>query len=476
MHGGMRVLAPLGLGLCLAGPAPAQQIPQPAGHEPGMGRPAEFTSLLADAGLVGRFVMDIAFGPDEAVWVASANGLYRCDGYTWRRFSRADGLPGDFVRSVCVTREGTVWVGTDRGLAVGREGGWAAAPGAIAGPNVRRIIEDADGTIWVCCDTWLRPDVPAGISALREGRWTTWSQDDGLPAEGAFDLFRASDGRIFATTATGLALFAERCWEQVGLAGAGRDTRVWSVVESGAGLMATTTSGLYREMAGVWRLTNCAFRGASEAKSLVRLGDEILGIRESNGLRLARLGELELESIGAPFAGDGYVEVVRPAPDGSVWIGGYNLLVRWVPGGREWQRCADSPVGMELDSSGRVWLLGADGSFVQEPDGWRSEPLVRGRAAFDLHDRVWSWQAGELTLADGGVPWRFDGSHTGCASISDVVVDPHAARRAWLVGTSPHGARRVAHSTGRGAGGSRWRRRDTRCATSASIRRGASCS
>ena len=68
-------------------------------------------SLLDDAGLFGRFVFYVDFDREGKAWIASSAGLYVYDGYTWTQFSQSDGLPSNFVRSLKVARDGTVWVG-----------------------------------------------------------------------------------------------------------------------------------------------------------------------------------------------------------------------------------------------------------------------------------------------------------------------------------------------------------------------------
>ena len=81
-------------------------------------QPWRVTSFLEDANLQGRGVFFLDFEADGTVWIAASDGLYRYDGYRWDRYTSAHGLPSDYVRSVRVTHDGELWVGTDRGAGV----------------------------------------------------------------------------------------------------------------------------------------------------------------------------------------------------------------------------------------------------------------------------------------------------------------------------------------------------------------------
>ena len=165
-------------------------------------------SLLDDAGLSGRFVFFVDFDRHGNAWIASSEGLYSYDGYTWTRYSQRDGLPSNFVRSVRVAGDGTLWIGTNKGVATRDAQGRITVlkDAGPAGPNVRRIVEDPDGTLWFCSDTWLTPNASSGLASYRRGEWTIYRQEDGLPGNYVSDYFRDSAGRRFVLSSDGLAV------------------------------------------------------------------------------------------------------------------------------------------------------------------------------------------------------------------------------------------------------------------------------
>lgn len=54
----------------------------------------------------------------DAAWVGTTDGLYRVDSNSHMiRYTSADGLPDDYIRSVAIGDKGDVWAGTEHGLA-----------------------------------------------------------------------------------------------------------------------------------------------------------------------------------------------------------------------------------------------------------------------------------------------------------------------------------------------------------------------
>ena len=88
------------------------------------------------------------------------------------------------MRSVRITRSGELWVGTDRGVASLQDQRFVArATGdVLAGPSIRRIVEDRDGSLWFCCDQWPDRGAASGLTHWRSGSHRSYRVDDGLPS------------------------------------------------------------------------------------------------------------------------------------------------------------------------------------------------------------------------------------------------------------------------------------------------------
>ncbi len=105
---------------------------------------------------------------DGALWFGSwGKGVARLKGAQWREFTRADGMPSDFVRQIAIAPGGSIWVATKSG-------------GAYISP---------DGIVTSLISPDFPPDASnamASVSCLRDGRV----------------LFGMEDGRILAYNAS----------------------------------------------------------------------------------------------------------------------------------------------------------------------------------------------------------------------------------------------------------------------------------
>ncbi len=71
--------------------------------------------LTGEQGLPVEDLRCLAIDPDAA-WLGTARGVVRFDGERWRYFGGRMWLPDDDVRSLCVDHDGSLWVGTGKGL------------------------------------------------------------------------------------------------------------------------------------------------------------------------------------------------------------------------------------------------------------------------------------------------------------------------------------------------------------------------
>jgi signal transduction histidine kinase/CheY-like chemotaxis protein/ligand-binding sensor domain-containing protein len=70
-----------------------------------------------EAGLTDLDIHCILQDKEGFLWVGSHYGLFRYDGFEFRRFTTENGLPGNGIASLHEDSGGTLWVGTSRGVA-----------------------------------------------------------------------------------------------------------------------------------------------------------------------------------------------------------------------------------------------------------------------------------------------------------------------------------------------------------------------
>jgi signal transduction histidine kinase/ligand-binding sensor domain-containing protein len=160
---------------------------------------------VAVAGLAKEVVYSISGGAGD-VWLARQHGgltRLRTNGRTVsdRTFTKADGLAQDNVYAVLRARDGSVWAGTlSAGLSHLKNDRFTTftTEDGLASNTVAALAETADGTLWVA--------TPNGVSYQAGIGWGRLSTRDGLPSNDVSTLFEDSAHDMWIGTAAGLAL------------------------------------------------------------------------------------------------------------------------------------------------------------------------------------------------------------------------------------------------------------------------------
>jgi ligand-binding sensor domain-containing protein len=95
-------------------------------------------------------IRSIAQTPDGYLWLATEFGVLRFDGVRplpWQP-PAGQNLPSDQIISLLASRDGTLWIGTGKGLASWKDDKLTQYP-QIAGQYVFRLLEDREGAVWV---------------------------------------------------------------------------------------------------------------------------------------------------------------------------------------------------------------------------------------------------------------------------------------------------------------------------------------
>ncbi|HET7842720.1 MAG TPA: diguanylate cyclase, partial [Xanthomonadales bacterium] len=162
----------------------------------------------------------IVQGDDGHVWLGtSESGLFEVDGrHIVRRFRQVDGLPDDAVLAIHRDADGTLWLGTHKGLARLRDGKVARFPAGrgLDEDPVFQVLDDRRGTFWLTSPHALVAMPRAEVEAVLDGRETRvsvkrYGRDDGLGSDlGSGGTQPAgtvlADGTLAIPTVGGLAL------------------------------------------------------------------------------------------------------------------------------------------------------------------------------------------------------------------------------------------------------------------------------
>jgi len=149
------------------------------------------------------------------MWLGTATGLFRYDGYTFKRFAHnptdTNSISGDFIWSVCEDSSGDLWIGTSgRGL-----NRYVRSEDKFI--RYRNIRDDTtsllgDEVAWVFVD--LKNDVWAGswtngLNKLNRatGAFARYTSLQVFPSNNINRIFEDMSGRFWVGTRRGLALF-----------------------------------------------------------------------------------------------------------------------------------------------------------------------------------------------------------------------------------------------------------------------------
>ncbi|MCH8332217.1 MAG: hypothetical protein IH946_12740 [Bacteroidetes bacterium] len=178
-----------------------------------------FVHTLFPPQLVDKFQSEIAIGPDCRVYVGTYGaGLAVYDGTSWEAWTKQSTdsiINNDFINSVMVSEDGTLWVGHSgqAGLLRWRtNGAWnlytkANTSGGLAHSTIRNLAEDKEGNIWVGTED--------GVSRFKNPGWNTWNTPD-IPNAVIQDVDHdAVNDETWVATSQGAAFYNGTNWTKV---------------------------------------------------------------------------------------------------------------------------------------------------------------------------------------------------------------------------------------------------------------------
>jgi PAS domain S-box-containing protein len=435
-------------------------------------RPWQVTSYTEDAGLVGRYVLGLAFEPDGTLWVGASGGLSRYDGYNWRNYTTSNSsLPSSLVRCVLPTRDGLLWVGTDQGAGVfdPKKGTFdrRGSEKGLAGPSVRRIYEDPDGTVWFCADRWPETSTTGGLASWKNGVWTRYRVADGLPSEDAMNYLRGSKGRQFVMTTRGVAERRGERWRPLPEPGLPTGTLVWAMAEAADGTLFAQVNdprqSVFALRGGQWRsvsenvLTICATPAG-----------EVLAVQFDRQRGQGQLLRWDGAALGAIATTTARLDLtgltqMGQAPDGSAWLVGRGLLARWQVAGGEWAAYASLPPPRLLDAEGMVWFADDRQAIRRRGSGFETVRNFHGPIWAGGTRGVWARVGTALVRLTQTNRTEFSEADTGLRQINGCVADVRGGT--WFHGRDAHNGYAVALFDGR-----RWIRASAKSQASYRVR------
>lgn len=290
----------------------------------------------------------------QTLWIGTEGaGLTRVERGTFRTYSKKDGLAHDFVMSLAGGRDGSLWVGTYRGLNRFKDEHLTTVPLAASSPeSVSALYEDRGGRLWI-------GTYGGGLLLRENGRVVRFGTKDGLSDPVIRCISEDPEGRLWIGTNRGLNRLQNRQFHvytsREGLSG----NVVTSLHEDGEGILwiGTRDGGLSRLKNGSF--TACAARdGLPDDSVLQILEDDRNNLWMSSPKGVFRIARQELNEF-AERRTRSLSSVIYGTTDGlkdNQCTGGFQ------PGG--WKT-----------GDGRLWFPTVKGVVVVDPDHLQTNPL-----------------------------------------------------------------------------------------------------
>jgi ligand-binding sensor domain-containing protein/signal transduction histidine kinase len=292
----------------------------------------------------------------EGIFWQSADG-------NWRHVAKEQGLSSDFILSLCLDRQGNLWVGTDGGGLDRIKRKIFNAPDELHPFTAQSISEDPRGGIWAafnargvtCWNTNSAQDFGVGIksnawSVLADNQGRVWAgtRDEGLflfqtnqfvPASGGeipgpqiFALFEDRSGQLWAGAQNGLANFDGGKWKIYTTRDGLLDNSVRAIAQDADGnfWVGTQSGGLNFLKAGKFISYQASENGLSggDISCLCPNADGVLWIGTSgHGLARFQNGKWTRYSTDDGLASNN-INYLLEDDDGNLWIGSNAGLMR----------------------------------------------------------------------------------------------------------------------------------------------------
>ena len=159
------------------------------------------TSWKIREGFTKGAIASIAQTPDGYLWLGTEYALVRFDGVRtvpWQPPPNQH-LPSSEIPRLLTARDGTLWIGTGKGLASWKDGRLTQYP-ELAGQKIMKLLEDRDGTVWAGMTSF---PPPGKLCAIHNGSVQCFGEDGSL-GYGVVGLFEDSKGTLWVGGIEGL--------------------------------------------------------------------------------------------------------------------------------------------------------------------------------------------------------------------------------------------------------------------------------
>ena len=334
------------------------------------------TEWVSTDGLPYPAIRAIAQSGDGYLWLATRAALTRFDGLSFTAYTTANLslLPSDDVQTVCADRDGTLWVGTIKGVLWYRNGEWSrpALHPDLDSRLVSTFLSDPAGGMWIGTDSGVFHRSKDGTC---EKNASFVIRNKGQPQNFIWTIGVSSQDEVFVT---GWGLFSLRDGKTQSFAPSADpafdETRV-VVFDRFGGMWIGTGLGLYYWKNGQLRAFGTR-QGlpANSVRSLFIDHDDNVWVGTTNGL--SRFSDGKFQDVTRDGERLSHILCLGEDREGNLWVGSDNGLFR---------------------------LRDLKVTTISQRDGLRSNSVLSVLEAHDGSKWIGTWGGGLAHLTANGI-------------------------------------------------------------------------
>lgn len=368
-------------------------------------RSGKFKHYSEADGLSGNFIRSIMQDSQGRIWVGTRNGLNRLRGDRFVAYTKKDGLPVSFVRKIFEDSKGRLWLATYGGglcLMEERAGQlkFQVFNESHGLPNIhlRTLYEDSRGVLWI--------GSRKGLTRMKDGVFSSTLTDAEMPYNLVNTILEDGEKNLWVGTETmGLFRLKDGAIKSFALKEGLSNGVAWCLFEDKGGVLwVGMRDGLFRKAPGETGFSR--FKTAGDIfdygiNTIAQSRDGVMWIG-MEGRGLIRMEQNATPGLTILTRQDGLgsntVRSLLPEPDGTLWVGTYDGGLSRVDMGqlksgpvKTYSRTEGLPHNfvkiIHRDRKGKLWLGTEQGlaSFDEE------------RELFTLYTPNMGFSAGNVT-------------------------------------------------------------------------------
>ncbi len=319
----------------------------------------------AEDGLIRNHIRNAIIDQHGALWFASKKGVSRLSDGVFTNFVAGEGIPNENIRVLLEDFDGNIWMGSDGGGLLKFSGeafvSYSASPG-LPSTTIMSMVEDTMGALWFST-------YGSGVSRFYQGNFTNYDRKSGLTNNTVWASYCDTKGHLWFGTSEGVVKWDGTKFDSPKVLAPLKGMKVWSITEGDNGEM------WFGILQGAARMKDDSLEaylaGNVEIGENVRRilnYDEAIWFASATGLFKYRNGKFEnvTEIHKLPTK---TIYTVFASSKGKVWLGTDAGLILLKDQGHELYKLgadygSNQVIFMSEDKLGSLWL-GTNNGIVE---------------------------------------------------------------------------------------------------------------